>query len=81
MSAKLSRNDVSVLITWNFTIPNEVSIVSDSIELADSISNWTLTASALKGFKSIVGLILLHARYCPYSAVDFVEAFESIITS
>jgi hypothetical protein len=37
---------MSVLNTWNFTISNEISMISDFIELADSISNWTFTVSA-----------------------------------
>jgi hypothetical protein len=83
MSAKLNRNDVFVLITWNFIISNKMSIVSDFIELADSISNWTLIVSVLEKSRSTNESILffLNVKYWFYSAIDFVEAFESIIIS
>jgi hypothetical protein len=63
MSARLGKNDVSVLITWNFSNSIEMSIVIDSNEKINPIPNWTLTVSVLAWFKSIE-MLLMNAKYC-----------------
>ena len=63
---------------WNSMSPIGVLIVIEPIEGVEPMPNWMLMAPAFE-VSIVVSQVFLYAKYCPYPAVDFLEAPVSIM--